>query len=122
MPRDDWAKAKSKQIGKRELAIKEREKAINRSRSLRGKWKAKKSEILKVKAVQSPVRGKVTYEPMICMDCERVTTTEDKHVRQGARVLCAECGGFIMLLHQYDADRDECELDIRLKASLDSSL
>lgn len=116
MPKDDWAKATRKQVGMREFAAKERVKAINRSKSLRGKWKPKKSNPLQVKAVQSTVRGKVTYEPMICMGCERITTTEDKHVRRGARVLCDECGEMVTLLHQYEEMRDE--LDGRLKEVL----
>lgn len=67
-------------------------------------------------------RANVQYEPMICMDCESIYTTEDSHIRFESRVLCIRCEGMLTLLHQYDADRDECELDVRLKETLDSSL
>jgi hypothetical protein len=70
----------------------------------------------------SPSPSRTHFEPMICMDCETITTTDDPFIRLNSRVLCAKCEGFLMLLHQYEDCRSESPLDILYREVLDSSL
>jgi len=111
MPKDDWAKARNKQIGQRESQARECESLRGSRKSFFKKLNAKNAKTkaakaanpLQVQAKRSGVKpGIIIYEKMVCMNCLRVTTTEDKHVRRGARVHCAECGGLITLLHQHE--------------------
>jgi hypothetical protein len=72
----------------------------------------------KVVELATSVKGTI-FEPMICMDCETVWTTDDPHIRDKGRVLCVKCKGMLALLHQYEEMRDE--LDAGLKQVLETT-
>jgi hypothetical protein len=138
MPRDDWARAKRREIGEREARRQEQEAYLGRKRALAKRLKkqakgavihSKKDSVAsKPKGPQgSQSKGVIQYppsrkgtimEPMICMDCETVYTTDDPHIRDRGRVLCVKCKGMLTLLHQYDSMRDESELEQGLRAVL----
>jgi hypothetical protein len=141
MPRDDWAKASRKQVGERERRALDYEQAVEQFLKTKQNYKNKKPKSKQKtpskrqertaryqedsrKKVIDPIPSKpgTVFEPMICMDCETVYTTDDTHIRMNSKVLCIKCEGMLTLLHQYDADRDECELDVRLKETLRTTL
>ena len=136
MPKDDWLKAKNKQSGERERRTLDHEESVARFLRIAEQSKQKKAAPSKKKGrkpsashqkmrdfrVVEPVpsRPGTIFEPMICMDCETTYTTDDTHIRLGAKVLCIKCEGRLCLLHQYEADREE--LDSRLTETLASVL
>lgn len=84
----------------------------NKSQSRSDRWKHLARKVVE----PVPSKPGTVFEPMICMDCETIFTTDDTHIRFESRVVCAKCDGLLMLLHQYDDCRDE--LDGRLKETL----
>lgn len=128
MPRDDYSKARNKQSGERERWELDHEQRVTQflhaaeKKATPSKKKGRKPSASHEKARQSrvvepvPSRPGTVFEPMICLDCETTYTTDDTHIRLGAKVLCAKCNGMLCLLHQYEADREE--LDSRLTETL----
>lgn len=138
MPRDDWARAKRREAGEREARRLEREEYRRRKRATAKRLKkqsqgvvihSKKDSVAsqakgpqgdRSKVIELPLSRKGTiFEPMICMDCETVWTTDDPHIRDRGRVLCVKCKGMLTLLHQYEEMRDE--LDAGLKQVLETT-
>ena len=144
MQKDDWLKARNKQSGERERRELDHEESVARFLRIAEQSKKKKAtpSKKKVRRVSTKRRDRTSafhekarqsrvvepvpscpgtiFEPMICLDCETTYTTDDTHIRLGAKVLCIKCEGRLCLLHQYEADREE--LDSRLTETLASVL
>jgi hypothetical protein len=119
-PSRDYEQERREQAHEQSVAafLKKHENGHHRSHSRNRQQPRPASNTHKRIIEPTPSKPGTVFEPMICMDCETVYTTDDTHIRMNSKVLCIKCEGMLTLLHQYDADRDECDLDVRLKETL----
>jgi hypothetical protein len=112
MPRDDYAKARAKQVGQRALATgnyfggkresdswKAREKQKWKNKIAADKKAERERAKAQVKTIDPHTNRSITLMLIVCLQCDRTYTSINPPPRTGSRMRC-KCGGRVCLEHQ----------------------